>query len=1115
MASRTAAAAKSGLNGSVFLGDIGKTFYERAGTMPSKWLLILPGILLALSIASGEALAVPSFVAHDPTAQPFNQPADVTGREPLTPREGDNVSLWFKAGPSFSYTQVCVYYTTDGSTPNGSNGIGFGSTMVLRSAGPSPEANFQYNEGPDDWWLAQFPLSVIIYPAPLRYVISAWHDSDPVQEVFAGGSPATVFNFTVLLAWPGAGSGAASPQEGYPPIHFWKEEGVIGNNYINAMIDQNGSVYDIYYPSAGCVDGMGTKNEGYVDGLDTFPPGLPLGHRGQMNLNEAMFGLRVGGLTYWMTNEVGGDYTDLSQAYVPQTNVISTSQRLVAAGNDISVQQYDFAPKGIVFPNDNGGSPNRGVYIKRFVLTNNGIDDKTVNFYAYADFALNGGDDFDGTFTDAPRGAMVAYDNTYRNLPPGSGEYNPTSGLTYEKNVSVYLAAALRLSDAVGGSVGTPASDFWSDTSGDSGHGWVGMQVDLPAGASKELAVLFVGGFERPAGMTGTYAYQMTNAIDWFMSANLATLQSDTETYWSDWLASGVTVDTPDDAYDTLFNRSMLATALHLDGANGGVIAGMHNGAYPFVWPRDAAWAAITLDRTGHTAEADEVYRFLRDVTERNVEGGGRVSWWFQKYTTDGKKIWTSPQVDETSCFPWGVYYHYLVTGDLAFLDLNYPTVWEAAVASSVDSDHPQLYYADAVDLMYSNNLWEDSYDVFLYSNASVERGLRDAAAIANVLDQNVCPGGPGTCNYHNDAAQFTSSADAIHGGINGRLAWDGENTDISQLGLVYPFSLYDSKDPAIAHMLDRMNGVATDGFGQNHPIMNFAGEWDGLVNRYWGDTYWHNAGGPNANGSPWFLSTMWYGCYYAERQNANPDKGDIDNHKSRLDRLISRLGPIGFGAEQIAPSNSLLYAGQMDFVLETAWPNAWESMSFFLDSIMMFVGYTPDAPANTLRIEPKLPTDWPTMTFSNLVVGSHRVSVTCTDGTTIYSNAFTNETGNAVNFDTNIRVPSGATVMAVWQDDPTGCASLPFTHDPATGRVHVTGSLGLGTGSITTIRVHTGLRGDFDNANSVDMADVAPFVDVLVGTTTDCESQAIADMNADGRPDGDDIQLFVDALVP
>ncbi len=1066
-------------------------------------LYVLTGLFMAAGVP---VQAAPDYVYHDPGAGVYGQPPGTTMREPFAPREDELVKAFIKIGPSFTYDAVAVYYTTDGSTPQGSQGIPQAGTSVLLSYGPTPAITFLYNEPPgghDDWWEAEFPVHTREYGVQVRYKISAWDIGAPVPEVFAGDG--AVFEWTNKLAWPGKGSPHADHAVGYPDVHFWKEEGVVGNNYMNVMVDRNGSVYDVYYPSAGCVNGMGTKNEGYIDGLDTFPPGLPPGHRGQMNINIGMVGLRVDGVTYWLTNEAGGDYVDHTQRYVPDTNLIETTQRLVAAGNDILVRQIDHCPKGIDYPLDQGGQPNRGLYIKRLVLTNNGAADKTVNVYFYTDYAINGGDDYDGTFTDAGRGAMVSYDTTRRVLPPGSAEYNPTSGMDYEKNVSVYLAAAMRLSDSIGGSVGAPASDFWSDTSTDEGLGWVGMPVELPVGVSKEVAVLLVGGFDDFAGATGTYDYQMAAAIDWFMSSDLDALESATAEYWTDWLASGVRVDTPDDAYGAVFKRGLLATALHLDGANGGIIAGMHNGAYPFVWPRDAAWAAITLDRTGHPFEADEIYRFLREVTERYQEGSGRTSWWFQKYTTDGHRIWTSPQVDETACFPWGVYYHYQVTGDVGFLDLNYPTVWEAAIASSEDSDHPHLFFDDPYNLMYSNNLWEDQYGDFLYSNAAVERCLRDATSIAIVLDEDVCPGGPGTCNYHNDAALYTERADIIHSGIQARLEWDGENTDISQLGLVYPFAVYGTQAPEIVHVVDRINGVAADfqGAGSIKPLVNTGGEWEGLINRYWGDGYWHNPFGPNPNASPWFLTTMWYGCYYAERQDSTPNGGDIDNHKYRLDRLLDRLGPIGLGAEQIAPSNSLLYDGQMDFVLETAWPNAWESMSFVVDAVMVFLDYTPDARGNTLRIEPKLPSGWPQMTFANLMLGPHRLDVSVSDTPTYAEHAITNVTGLDVDYDTWVRVPVPTTILAVSAND----TPVPYDHDASTGRVHVTGGLATGSSSITAVRVYYGERGDGNGDGVIDLADF-PLFAACVGGPESAIGPACAVFDFDVDADVDLVDL-------
>jgi GH15 family glucan-1,4-alpha-glucosidase len=1016
----------------------------------------------------------PAFVSHDPGAGVFSQ--SVTQRTPELPREGDAVELWVKIGPSFSYDSVAVYYTTDGSNPSGSRGIPNGTTNVLLSFGPAPEIIFQFNEqgvgGNDDWWRADMNLVTRLYGQNVRYTIGAWDAGTGDPEIFANGSPATIFDYDVLLAWPGAGSNAANPSEGYPPLHFWKEEAVVGNNYINVMLDQNGAIYDVYYPSAGAVNGVSTKNEGYSDGgKDQFPLFLNPDQRGQMHLNQAFIGLRPTspvngtGTTYWLTNANGTDFADVQQVWTSDdTNVVQTSQRLVATGLDLSIVQTDFAPKGIAFPTYGpSNTPNRGLYVKIVSLTNNAGTDVELNAYLFADWALNGGDQFDGTFTDAPRGAMVAFDNTYR-LVNAVGEYNPTTFSDYEKNASVYLAAAMKVG------ANTPATDFWSDTSGDQGLGWVGSKITVPAGQTREFTVCIAGGFDSFAGATGTYNVQTAPALDWFINNDMATMASTTEAHWQSWLAGGVGFDCPEPVYNELFKRGLLGTALHLDGKNGGIIAGMHNGAYPYVWPRDAAWAAITLARTGHVDDAKEIYRFLRDIAFRDVEGWGRKGFWKQKYTTDGFTIWGTPQVDETSCFPWGIRYIFDVTGDLTLLEDNYDEVFDAAIASSTDSTiDNRLRYEESVDLVYSMNLWEDSFDVFNYSNASVIRGLEDAAIIANILDQNVCPGGPGTCGYHTDAASFTATAGAIRGGLDARLAWNGENTDISQLGITYPFEIYPPGHPRVELVMDRINGVASDTFGNFQPLVNFGGEWNDLINRYWNDTYWNNTAlTPNPNGSPWFLTTLWYGTYYAKRQDLSAGTTDIDNHKYRIDLLLNELGPMGFGAEQIASNNTLKYPGQTDYRLQTAYPNAWESMSFLTDAIMMFLDYRPDAFADTLRVRPKLPSAWSYMEYDNITLGSHRLGVRVEEDGVAERHIFTNATGPAADFDTALRVPASPPPCGVTVNG----APVAFTFDAVAGTVEVTGALATGAGATTTVEISYQLQADFNMDDAVTLAD-------------------------------------------
>ncbi len=985
-----------------------------------------------------KAGATASFVEHVPGFQVYGEAAGVTERSVAGPvRESDTITLWAKIGYSFYYTDVAVYYTTDGTTPAGSRGVGTGTTQVLRSSngGVTFVRNQPASPANIDWWKATLPAAAQTYGATIKYQIGAWYaGTNTGPEVFAAQNNSTTYTYTVLLAWPGSGSPNANYAAGYPNVHFWKEEAVAGNGYLNAQIDQNGSLYDLYFPSAGCIEGMGTKNEGYYGGLDTFPPSLMAGQRGQMNINQGMAGIQIAGKTYWQSNENGSDWSGVAQSYAGDTNVVATSSNLVAAGANIHLDQYDFAPVGIDYPTDSGNVKQvKGLYVKRFLLTNNQTAAQTVNFYYYCSFALNGGGNYEGMFNDTGLGAMIAYDNTQR-MTSASGEYNPTTFANYNKNLSLYLGAALKLCDSVNSAAGTPATDSWADSSSDQKQGWIGMKVTLPPGQTQEIDLQFVGGYDNFAGATQTYSYQMLPPFLWFLTNSMNDIQTQTAAYWQNWLASGTTVSTPDAKYNSLFKRGLLGTALHLDAKSGGVVAGMHNGAYPFVWPRDAVYAAITLDRTGHTTEAANVYGFLNSTAYRGDESWGK-GFFYQKYSTDGYQIWTAPQVDETAAVPWGVFYHYNVTGDSGFLSTNYTMTHDAAYAMSSNSAlDNRMYYDSPNKLMHSMNVWEDSFDDFLYSNAGVERGLRDAANIANLMGQS------------GDSNLFSTRADAIHQGIIARATWDGENTDISQLGLVYPFAMFAPNDPLVTHILDRMNGAATDRNNANHPLTHATGEFAGLIDRYYGDSYW--------NGGPWFLSTAWYGLTYAKKQDVEAGTADIDLHKSKVDLLIGKLGPIGFGAEQIAPSGSLLYPGQSDFALQAAWPNAWESMSTLVDAIMVFLDPSFKASANTLTLAPKLPSAWPSATFNNVKIGASSLNITLAANANAVTHTITNLSGKALNVADAVRFPASWTSPVVTVNG----ASAAYTLDSAASRALLTAPLTPKANAQTVIQVAPGV---------------------------------------------------------
>ncbi len=1054
-------------------------------------------ILLLSLLSAAPALAQPSSVAHTPASPAFAQPG-LTQRNPPAPREDESVAISFQVCCQFTYDRVAIYYTTDGVDPAGTFGApSNGSTSVLTGGSPAGPITFVANEVSGsqtfDWWHATIPTGRA-YAQTVKYKISAWKPSLG-SEVFANSG--TAYSYTNKLAWPGAGAGQPSPSAGYPPVSFWKEEAVFGNTFTAGMLDQNGTVYDMHFPTPGGVFGVGTRNEGYSDGGDTFPALLPTGWRGQMHLNQAMPGIRVNGVTHWLSNPNGVSYDQVAQSYNPTSNTIHTTQRLYSGGLNLNVEQFDFSPSGITFPTNTSGSPERHIYIKRLILTlPANASSTTVNVYWYMDPALNGGDDYDTMFWDPATGALTAFDKTTRTVT-GTGnnfaspnEYNPTTNPGYTKNIALYLAACMK-------SAGTNslASENWRDTSADNGQGWLGKQITLAPGVPQEVDILMVGSSFRPANPLtdpmpvndGVYDHNIVPVLNWFASSNIASIQSQTDAYWTNWLTSGTRALTPDASINSLMDRGLLCTALHVDGFNGGVIAGFHNGAYPYVWPRDAVYAAITLARTGHLPEAEGVYSYMKNTTFRDFESWGRKGFWKQKYSTDGYVIWGSPQIDETAVFPWGVAFQYRMTNDASLLTRYLEQTRDSVQACTRSSSDSRLFLAGAGDacsndspnLMHSNNVWEDSYSTFIYSNANIIRALQDSASIFNALALPAERDDALT-----KAASFKSALDA-------RMLCNAENTDISQLGVTYPFKVYAASDPLVTPFSTRItsqlvnqSNTFNDGYG-----------WTGLVNRYTGDGYWGNGSASSPWGAgPWFLSSMWYGLFLADRADLTSGKSDIDAHRSILALLTQHVGPAGLGAEQIAPrgipsqpapynTGSLLYPGQNDFSLETAWPNAWESMSTFVDSVMAFLHYEPDAPANTMHISPKLPTAWSTMTFSNLTLANaalnqtHKATITLTE-TPISGNqtlTITNTSGFALNFQPTLKLPPGRSACTVTVNGaPTG-----YTPD-LSGKLTInTFPLATGAAATTTLIVHTvpGSSPDWNHSGSVNIQDIFDFL--------------------------------------
>lgn len=141
--------------------------------------------------------ATVAWVTHDPTniitAQNTNAPSQ---RNPLAPTTGQTVDIWVRSGYQYWANTCFIYYTTDGSNPDGAFGIGKGTTQVIR-AGFVAHDSLTNNV---DWWKGTIPAQAV--NTQVRYKTA----------VFNGGS----YGFAVgdTTDWPSI-----------PPISYSESSG--------------------------------------------------------------------------------------------------------------------------------------------------------------------------------------------------------------------------------------------------------------------------------------------------------------------------------------------------------------------------------------------------------------------------------------------------------------------------------------------------------------------------------------------------------------------------------------------------------------------------------------------------------------------------------------------------------------------------------------------------------------------------------------------------------------------------------------------------------------------------------------------------------------------------
>jgi glycosidase len=128
--------------------------------------------------------ATATFVYHDPAATntalaPNNS---ATQRVPFSPTNNQSVDIYVKVGYQFQINTCFIYYTTDGSNPEGAFGTGKGTTQVVQGF----FVNHDSAQSNIDWWKGRIPAQP--NGTSVRYKVALFNGG----SVYAGQSIAPI-----------------------------------------------------------------------------------------------------------------------------------------------------------------------------------------------------------------------------------------------------------------------------------------------------------------------------------------------------------------------------------------------------------------------------------------------------------------------------------------------------------------------------------------------------------------------------------------------------------------------------------------------------------------------------------------------------------------------------------------------------------------------------------------------------------------------------------------------------------------------------------------------------------------------------------------------------------
>ena len=348
-----------------------------------------------------------------------------------------------------------------------------------------------------------------------------------------------------------------------------------------------------------------------------------------------------------------------------------------------------------------------------------------------------------------------------------------------------------------------------------------------------------------------------------------------------------------------IYNRTILLFPLLINDETGGIVAALEldenrtkSGCYAYCWPRDSIFITRAFDLLKMEEETEKFYNVFCKKTQSDN------GMWEQRFYTDGTlaPCW-GYQIDETASVIYGVYDHYKHTKDNKFLEENLKMCEKATeflfayTENLLNIDEEDLVkkelqekYKKHFDITkhVSYDLWEMNEGVHLYSLSSIISGLECMKKIYETIDNKQENLRLKQEKRNKIVLKLNKYIQLLKEYIEDNLIdkdtktlkrnLKDNNMDISVIGAVYPFNVFNPNEKVIKNTVDKINMTL-----RTHTSGYLRFEYDNYM------------GGNN----PWIITTLWMALYYIKIN-------DLDNAKKCFSFVVNTSLRHGFLAEQV-----------------------------------------------------------------------------------------------------------------------------------------------------------------------------------------------------------------------